>query len=264
MCLVQFPTHNLLQQHVWHYQTEIAVLLMRLHDLFAHHDPQPNTTNSTYAHNSLSLKSDLNALKLASNAQPSAFAAGTAKFISNEQGPINEIDLANQQKTSTCPQCPAVLARKQDLERYYIICKTPIFYSNTFTRARKYITYRCTKGGSQHQQSYIKRRCLRLCAEAKQELHAEKNQIRCPRETVARTTKHTERTQTVGKDALQSSFHPSRNAEVAYDVRNDGLSLRLDEIAFAFADSGLNAAYDAKSSGTIQLHPPLFIPPTIN
>ncbi|KAK1488063.1 hypothetical protein CTAM01_11609 [Colletotrichum tamarilloi] len=90
VCSLQFSTPDLLQQHVWHYQAEIAAMLTRLHDLFAHHDPTPNITISTDTCTSSILITDPKAVESANDAQPRRLHVQNVKLYWQESKILND------------------------------------------------------------------------------------------------------------------------------------------------------------------------------
>ncbi|WQF76296.1 Putative Zinc finger C2H2-type [Colletotrichum destructivum] len=143
VCSLPFPTQQQLQQHIWHYQTEIATLLAKLHELFAHQSTELDTIKSSDTRapllpivNTNNLESDIDTL-------PPLPMTQTADEAESPQhrGATDESNPSDPQKAFACPECEATVARKQDLERHYTIhyrCKEFCqFCSNTFTSARK-------------------------------------------------------------------------------------------------------------------------------
>ncbi|KAK2006160.1 hypothetical protein LZ32DRAFT_670234 [Colletotrichum eremochloae] len=269
ICSLPFPTQQQLQQHIWHYQTEIAKLLAKLHELFAHQSTELDITESS-ADTHASLPSIVNTVDIQSGNDtlpqlPTAQTADEAESQPQRRGIADGSNPSDHQRTFACPECDAVLARKQDLERHYTIhyqCKEFCqFCSNTFTRARKYITHRCAKSGLPNQRTYTKRRCIVLCAEAKRELYAKKTKSTYVAETASQTRSRPRKVLGIGNgnDTRCRLPLPSSDMEGFEEVGDHGPSRQTSDILNP-DDSTFVASVDALLSRSPQLHPPLFLP----
>ncbi|OHE90314.1 hypothetical protein CORC01_14387 [Colletotrichum orchidophilum] len=269
VCSRPFPTQQRLQQHIWHYQTEIATLLAKLHELFAHQSPELKTTESPDDRASLlpivnavaTIESEIDTL-------PPAQTEDEEKSQSRFRRATNKSNPSDQQREFACPECPAGFARKQDLERHYTThyqCKEFCqFCSNTFTTGRKYVTHKCAKAGPLTQRTYVKRRCTALLVEAKRDLYAKKSKMECVTETASQIKRRPSKVPDVGNEDETQYEPPTLSSEVEalapVEAENHGHSRQTGAVAFDSDHSAFVTADDTQYSHSPPLHPPLFWP----